>query len=200
MPKEEKQINALLYAINNYPSIGRVKLMKFVFFVDLLNYNRTGDTLLEDEYLRLPNGPVPNIGFSYSDKSNADFSVEIQMLDAESIMYQYKPKKAPNLTMFNDSEVDLFDAVLRLLKRHNTPQISDITHQWDLWIAVPNGGIIAKESLKLEEYEFNTLESMLALSEAEYCASKVEEYGLSEGSDLIPPELLELEFLALDNS
>ena len=51
--KKEKQIDSLLYAIEKYPDIGRIKLMKFVFFVDLVMHNRRNETLLEDEYIRM---------------------------------------------------------------------------------------------------------------------------------------------------
>ena len=43
-----KRLNALLYAMEEYPDIGRTKLMKFVFFTDLIHYNNYGNTLLDD--------------------------------------------------------------------------------------------------------------------------------------------------------
>ena len=70
--KKNKQINAILFAIEEYPDIGRTKLMKFVFFVGLSIYNRTGATLLEDEYIRMPFGPVPPIAYALTSCSNED--------------------------------------------------------------------------------------------------------------------------------
>ena len=37
--KEEKQKQAIIYAIENYPLINRTKLMKYTFFIDLFAYN-----------------------------------------------------------------------------------------------------------------------------------------------------------------
>ena len=68
--KKNKQINAVLYAIEEYPDIGRIKLLKFIFFVDFIICNRRGDTLPEDEYIRMPFGPVPPIAFVLTSCSN----------------------------------------------------------------------------------------------------------------------------------
>ena len=73
--KADKQLNALLYTIEQYPKIGRTKLMKFVFLVDLFMFNNRGETLLEDRYKRLRNGPVPSFAFANTDSSNEFFQI-----------------------------------------------------------------------------------------------------------------------------
>jgi len=140
--KTEKQLNALIYAIEQYPRIGRTKLMKFVFLVDLFMYNNRGQTLLEDNYLRLPNGPVPDIGFSYTDNSNAHFTVKTEPCDPERVIYQYTPLRKFDLSTFSDKERQLFDTIIRSLKSHKTEQISELTHRFSLWKEAKNGDII----------------------------------------------------------
>ncbi|MDK2975401.1 MAG: hypothetical protein PWP08_1772 [Methanofollis sp.] len=192
--KTEKQLNALMYAIEIYPKIGRTKLMKFVFLVDLFRYNQTGDTLLEDEYLCLPNGPVPDIGFSYTDNSNAHFSVKKQEYDAERIIYQYTPLKEYDRSLFSEDDTRLFDAILKTLKQYRTLEISDFTHRFRLWKESETGTIIPKANLRLDDYEYEELESFINYTGAVENARRIEEYPDGDYEESVPPAMIDLQF------
>lgn len=60
--KREKQLQAIIFALENYPNINRRKLMMYIFYIDLFCFNNYGYTLLEDVYYKLSN-PVPAYGF-----------------------------------------------------------------------------------------------------------------------------------------
>ena len=191
--KTEKQLNALIYAIEQYPRIGRTKLMKFVFLVDLFMYNNRGQTLLEDSYLRLPNGPVPDIGFSYTDSSNAHFTVKTQPCDPERIIYQYTPLRKSDLSAFSYKERQLFDTIIRSLKSHKTEQISELIHRFSLWKEAKNGDVIPLSDLKLDEYEYDELESFVYFTDAIADAKKVEEISDSDSDDRVPDDLVAIQ-------
>ena len=170
--KEEKQKQAIIYAIENYPLINRTKLMKYIFFIDLFTYNKTGDTLLEDCYIRLPNGPVPKYGFEQTDPKRTDvkeFSVEKIMTGEEgSIYYHYKfnlkPGVESNLKVFNPNEIDLLNLTLDTVSVKRTATLSRLTHTYDLWKNNKDGKIIDLDEFKLEDKkQLNELELFLNL-------------------------------------
>lgn len=191
--KTEKQLNALIYAIEQYPRIGRTKLMKFVFLVDLFMYNNRGQTLLEDSYLRLPNGPVPDIGFSYTDNSNAHFTVKTEPCDPERVIYQYTPLRKFDLSTFSDKERQLFDTIIRSLKSHKTEQISELTHRFSLWKEAKNGDIIPVSDLKLNAYEYDDLESFVYFTDAIADGKKIQDISDSDSDDRVPDDLVTLQ-------
>jgi len=191
--KTEKQLNALIYAIEQYPQIGRTKLMKFVFLVDLFMYNNRGQTLLEDSYLRLPNGPVPDIGFSYTDNSNAHFTVKTEPCDPERVIYQYTPLRKSDLSTFSDKERQLFDTIIRSLKSHKTEQISELTHRFSLWKEAKNGDIIPVSDLKLNAYEYDDLESFVYFTDAIADGKKIQDISDSDSDDRVPDDLVTLQ-------
>ena len=193
--KTEKQLNALTYAIENYPHIGRTKLMKFVFLVDLFMYNTRGETLLEDSYIRLPNGPVPDIGFSFTDSSNAHFKVKTEPCDPERIIYQFSPLKKADLTAFSDKEIQLFNTIIRTLKSHKTEEISELTHRFSLWKEAKNWDIIPVEDLKLNDYEYDDLESFVYYPDAVADAKQMDHSPDSDAGsgDRVPDDLIALQ-------
>ncbi len=151
--KTEKQINSLLYAIEKYPDIGRVKLMKFVFFVDLVMHNRRNETLLEDEYIRMQYGPVPAIAYTLTSQSNEYFTVSKVQIGSQRFQYAFKPLKSVDEDLFTPEEISVFDGVLEILKRNTAVAISTLTHQFDLWKNVANGYRIPLDLFKLKEHE-----------------------------------------------
>lgn len=198
--KTEKQLNALIYAIEKYPTIGRTKLMKFVFFVDLFRYNQTGDTLLEDEYIRLPNGPVPDIGYSYTDNPNAYLDVKCRQIDPERCQYQYTPRKKCETSVFSGDDLKLFDIILDALKNHNTASVSELTHRFRLWKEAVNSEIITKDRLRLDDYEYDELESFFYYVQATKSAGEIAEYSEPDFEDPIPEEILNLQFKAINGA
>jgi|GEM_PF-1190073 len=154
--KTKKQINALLYAIEEYPEIGRTKLMKFVFFVDLVMYNRKGETLLQDEYVRMPHGPIPPLAFTLSSCSNEFFSVREVLVgypNRQYKEYRFTPLQKADMSLFDEEQKTIFAKILDLLKKNTAVSISTLTHQLDLWKNVGNGYTIPLDLFKLEKRE-----------------------------------------------
>ncbi|MDP2797371.1 MAG: Panacea domain-containing protein [Methanoregula sp.] len=151
--KTDKQINSLLYAIEKYPDIGRVKLLKFVFFVDLVMHNRRNETLLEDEYIRMPFGPVPAIAYTLTSQTNEHFSVAKVSIGYQKYQYTFKPLKSADMDIFTPEEKSVFDGVIEILKKNTAVAISTLTHQFALWKNVENGYRIPLDLFKLKESE-----------------------------------------------
>jgi len=174
MVHKERTVNAMLYAIGKYPNIGRTKLMKFFFFSDLINYNQNGDILLEKEYIRMPNGPVPESAFHLTGTSNAFVEVCPTQIDPEWTKYHFHMLREADPSIFSSAELSLFDEVIGILQSHSTQKISEITHRFSLWRTVADGDIIPLESFKLDEYEYVQLGSVISSYRAAQLAKTVE--------------------------
>lgn len=167
--KPGELINAMLYAIERYPDIGRTKLMKFIFFVDLIHYNKYERTLLADEYTRKSWGPVPDRAYLLTSSSNAAFDVEEEQLTPEKKRYLFPVKKHTNLNAFSISEITIFNAILRVFNKMTADEVSDFSHHFSLWKNFENGDMIPLGEFKLSEYEYDQLMMMFAYDEAVEC-------------------------------
>jgi hypothetical protein len=81
---KQKLINALLYAVERDGHIGRTKLLKFIFFVDLIYYNLRETTLCGTTYIRMPKGPAEATAFQLTSESNAYFDVKAPTANAHT--------------------------------------------------------------------------------------------------------------------
>jgi hypothetical protein len=171
--KDEKLINALLYAIEKYPEIGRVKLMKFVFFVDLFHYNQYDKTLLEDEYTRKEWGPVPDRSFCLTGSPNSAFDVDEKILTPEKKLTLFPLKRHVVMSVFTEPEIEVFDRILRLFSKMTADQVSKFTHEFDLWRHLETGDLIPLEMFKLSEYEMDQLSALFAYDDAIECYREI---------------------------
>lgn len=157
--KRNKQVNAILYAIEEYPEIGRTKLMKFVFFVDLIIFNRWGKTLLEDEYIRMPFGPVPPVAFALTSCSN-EFIKVIRIHPSHNVVhYRFEPLKHADRNLFTVEEKGIFHEVLEVLRKNSATAISALSHQFRLWREVDTGYTIPLDLFQLCEDDLEETES-----------------------------------------
>jgi hypothetical protein len=197
--KEKKQINALMYAIHQKPKIGRTKLMKFIFFVDLVNYNEKGSTLLENTYVRKTWGPVPETAFKLTEGEvdNDLFKSWIEQLTPERIKYNYHPKKEADLSVFSEKEISFFDLILNIFDHYHSEEISKFTHEFDLWKKIESENTIPLELFRLDDFEYMELLSRLVY-EIPYDFSDIAD-SLSEYDEIqsLPEDLESLQYSVL---
>lgn len=170
--KEKKQLEAMRYAIQCFPGINRTRLMKYIFFVDLFTYNKRGRTLLEDNYICLPNGPVPKFGFekttmTYEEdsKEDEDFTIYRIRDHSQQDIYHYrfeiKSGRFADMNVFQDGEKDLLSLTLRTVMSRNTADLSQLTHTYSLWKEHNITDTIELDKFKLEREEEDQLELFL---------------------------------------
>lgn len=167
--RKQKLINALLYAVEHGDRIGRTKLLKFIFFVDLIYYNQRGTTLCGTTYIRMPKGPAEAAAFQLTSESNAYFDVKVPTANARTgrrapggsfrrstyESYEYRPRSKADLTIFTPYERVLLWSVLQWMKFKKADQISDISHYFRLWKEFSDG-----EDIPLEYFRLNRRERM----------------------------------------
>ncbi len=170
--QKKKLINALLYAVERGGRIGRTKLLKFIFFVDLIYYNQRGATLCGTTYIRMPKGPAEAAAFQLTFEPSAYLDVKAPTAKAypgrrtsgsrsrgrsyES--YTYYPRVQADLSLFTPYERVLLWTVLQWMKLKSADHISDITHQFRLWKEFSDGEEIPLERFRLNSSELAYLE------------------------------------------
>jgi hypothetical protein len=159
--RKEKLVNALLYAVEHGGHIGRTKLLKFIFLVDLIHYNQRGTTLCGTAYIRMPKGPAEATAFEITSESNAYLDVNPPREPrrrAAYESYEYKPRRKADLTSFTHYELALLRSVLRWISSRGTDQISELTHYFRLWTEFSDGDDIPLEYFQLNRHEISYLE------------------------------------------
>lgn len=157
----DKSLNALLYAIKEYPSVGRTHIVKIPFLVDLISYNQLGTTFLDDTYLRMPYGPVSSYALSKTDeffiKFDEDLDCTSRALSNGNKKYSYIPRKEPDLNNFDPYEFYIFTKVLKKVSHMYATDISDYTHELKLWLNNKDLETIPLEQFYLSPDEAETL-------------------------------------------
>ena len=190
--KAKLQTQALIYAVEKYPLINRTKMMKFIFFIDLYVFNKTGNTLFEDKYIRLPNGPVPDYGFRLTDPNpninefhDSPFNIlKIQTKeDPKYYHYQFTLKDGikSDLSQFDRVQIDLMNLTLQTMMSYKTAYLSELSHSYKLWQNYLNGSQINLIDFELNDEELEKLEIILNtriyLTPMNYDPQKISETG-----------------------
>jgi hypothetical protein len=163
--KKLKKIHAMLYAMEHDPAIGRTKLMKFIFFVDLIHYNQRGSLLFDSAYIRMPNGPVDPVAYSLTGETNDFFTVKKSRGNKNNPAtgpydhYLFQVRMPVNTDMFSHYELALFHMVLTALKAKKATLVSNLTHQLRLWKEFRDGEEIPLDYFALTDDEIRLIES-----------------------------------------
>jgi uncharacterized phage-associated protein len=137
----EKLLNAVLFFAKKtkYPSL--VKMFKLLFFLDFYHFKITGRSVTNLEYKALPKGPVPTDFYDEVKNGNVpidmkdSFSIIPLKTDRDTLMFEFKAKKQPDLTIFTPREKQLLDDLAFEYKDITPTQMSEISHlknqPWD---------------------------------------------------------------------
>lgn len=158
------KIQAMLYAMEHNPGIGKTVLMKYIFFIDLIHYNQRGSLLFDtSKYIRLPKGPVDSEAYTLAGESNKYFYVEMCPMQYRSRSKTYpacnfRPRQHCDLAYFSPYEIKLIKMVLMALKGHQARRVSDLTHELRLWKEFSDGDAIPLDYFCLNDDEIALLE------------------------------------------
>ncbi|MBP2145455.1 hypothetical protein J2129_000909 [Methanofollis sp. W23] len=163
--KKIKKIHAMLYAMEQDPAIGRTKLMKFIFFVDLIHYNQRGVTLFDSIYLRMPNGPVDSVAYALTGETNDFFTVKKSRGSRNNPVtgpydhYLFQVRVPVKTEIFSRYELALFHMVLTALRTKKAATVSSLTHHLRLWREFRDGDEIPPDYFGLDADEIRLLEN-----------------------------------------
>ena len=145
-----KIANILIYMAENTEDCGVTKANKLLYYVDCFHLLECGRIVTNDEYKKLPQGPVPeetytrltalvelsqgidiNIGFKQNYKEFLQDYIEIkieELPEPYNCRYKLIAKKNFDPQWFSKSEIRIIKKVANKYKKMSARKMSEITH------------------------------------------------------------------------
>jgi uncharacterized phage-associated protein len=136
----KKLITVINFIANKIPNICKLKLMKVLYFADKEHLLRYGDFITDDNYKKLPYGPIHSFILNLVDNP------EIFIFDAVNLRYFHdnididdkpnrnlKSKKNPDLMELSDSEIEVLDYICEKYEKFSPGEMIEITHRENFW-------------------------------------------------------------------
>ncbi len=147
----QKFKEVLLYILNKVgakENIGETVVYKLLYFIDFDFYEKYEDQLVGATYIKNKYGPTPVEFAKIVEKMIKDG--EIEKVKSEYFKLQqtkYLPRRKPDLTKLQATEIEVIDDVLNRLSEMNANQISAYSHSDVPWMSTKDGETIDYESV-----------------------------------------------------
>lgn len=144
--KLKKAVQALnLIATNNGGKVNKMKALKLIWLADRLHLRKFGRTILNDQYVAMPNGPVAS---STRDVLEGSYSFEDyvtkHLKSYEEDRYFYCAFGDFDSSVFSKSDLDCINEVIKSYSQFSKFELSDFSHlfpEWKRWEhELRNGG------------------------------------------------------------
>jgi len=124
--------------------VSRTKLNKLLFYADFLHAKYFGTLVTGLPYVRLPHGPVPDDYELVYAALHAEQHIDIvEALVGENIAYMHTARRGPDVTVFDDTELQALVKVNAEFSRVGAVEISERSHREDAWLKTPAGGHVS---------------------------------------------------------
>ena len=135
----------ILYFSINTKYLGKVKLMKLIYFLDFMHLKNYGRPITYDNYVNLEHGPIPSTIKNLIDDAGEDIGssifrdtikVEKKARPTGNIMIKFIPKRKFedfDRKYFSESEFEILEAVTNKFKNSTSDQIEDASHKESPW-------------------------------------------------------------------
>lgn len=143
---EKKYRNIILYFANKIQNgtLGKLKLMKLLYFLDFDFFEKYGKSVTGDEYLRWENGPVPRMGESILKKIK-DKDVKItskKMSPGYKDQQLIEPLKDFDISPFSREELLMMEEVVDKWEKFSGNEMKSASHGEAPWIATKPDDVI----------------------------------------------------------
>jgi putative zinc finger/helix-turn-helix YgiT family protein len=134
----EKVVEVINYLAQKIGDLYKVKLMKLLWYSDMLNFKRYGRSITGLAYCVLPMGAVP------------EGHEQIMMLDGvsyetklfDNVAYKFKPTPGFEIRLLSGSELEVIDKVISECGDLSTPQIVNRMHDEEAYKHTPSYCVI----------------------------------------------------------
>lgn len=134
----KKYENAILYYLNEVNNIhlGKVKLMKLLYYLDFDHFEKYGSSITRDTYRNKEAGPVPDSANMIINEMEAKELINIHLEQViDFLKYRYTPHKATDLKVFKPTEFEMLCEIAKKWEHHSTNEIVNASHGEAPWIA-----------------------------------------------------------------
>lgn len=159
----------LVYFANNSDKLGKVKLMKMLYFLDFTHVKKYGTPITYDNYVHIQHGPIPstikNLIDNLSEDKNAELSrtITIEKIPTKkNTMDKIVAKRKfsdSDRKLFSESELEILEEVVKRFKSVSSDEIEKASHNEAPWRDTSN--------LELIKYSLAARDKDSRLSEEE---------------------------------
>jgi uncharacterized phage-associated protein len=137
--KLEQVILSFLHRSNN-EHLGKVKLMKLLYYTDFDHYEQYDQPVTGASYRKMEHGPVPDDVDIVLDCLAREGAIRSEQVPAHTYMRtKYTPLMDPDLSLLSPEEKQTLEQVANRWKDFSMTQIVEATHGEAPWMAVRMG-------------------------------------------------------------
>ena len=154
-PDDERKIgNTLAHIVDSGLEKGRTKLVKVPVFADLVSYNLFGEFVTCDTYIKQDHGPMGDIAGELTRKSNKYLIVGDKGEEEDRRRpFAVNDDFTIDISFYSETQKILIDASYRWISPQKTTEVSNITHEFNLWKNYSLLSPIPKEAFRLNKEE-----------------------------------------------
>lgn len=143
---EIKYKNAILFFANKIRNgtLGKLKVMKLLYFLDFDFFEKYGKSVTGDEYLRFENGPVPRMAEKIL-KSMVGKQIKIttrKMPKGYNDQQHIEPLAEFNSATFSKEEILMMEEIADKWEKFSGSEMKTASHGEAPWIATKPDGVI----------------------------------------------------------
>ena len=143
---EEKYKNIILFFANKIKNgtLGKLKIMKLLYFLDFDFFEKYGKPVTGDEYLRFDNGPVPRMAEKILKAMNG-LEVRISNRKIANDLHDQQhiePLKFYEMNIFSREELMMMEEVDDKWEKFSGSEMKNASHGEAPWIATKPNDVI----------------------------------------------------------
>ena len=143
---ENKYRNAILYFAlhTNNNTLGKVKLMKLLYYLDFDHFEQFGTSVTGDEYLRWTMGPVPSQANAVIERMVMDEQLLVKSEDIGlyNPQIKYTALQPCDVHVFSSTEVAVLCAVAEKWEHHSGTNMVHAVHGEPPWLETAANAVI----------------------------------------------------------
>lgn len=143
---KKKYKNVILFFANNIKNgtLGKLKIMKLLYFLDFDFFEKYGKSVTGDEYLRFARGPVPRMAEKIlKEMQGKEIKVRrIKMSSGYQDQQLVEPLKNFDLNLFSKEELLMMKDIVKKWENFSGTEMKNASHGEAPWIATKPDGVI----------------------------------------------------------
>lgn len=143
---EKKYKNAIIFFAKKIQNgtLGKLKLMKLLYYLDFDHFEKYGESVTRDEYLRFENGPVPRMAEKLIKQMNGKEIKIIRRKIREGMNDQMHIEAVTdfNLNVFTKEELVMLEEVATKWDKFTGTEMKMATHGEAPWISTKPNEVI----------------------------------------------------------
>lgn len=142
----EKYKNAILFFANKIQNgtLGKLKMMKLLYFLDFDFFEKYGRSVTGDEYLRFEKGPVPHLAEKFLKEMNGkDIKIVKRKIgDGFNDQQHIEALKEFDLSVFDKEEIFMLSEIANKWERFSGSEMKSASHGEAPWLATRENEVI----------------------------------------------------------